>query len=282
MIANEEERTLPGIGLEYLGDIGVLEPLKDGPLYWLDSADFGPTLGTAGIATWELRVKGVGGHSGMPRNCVNALELAMSATRALVRWFNDRVPPHRDESRWLFTSPSTCKPTMIYCDNNKITKIPGLVRVLGDMRVTPFYDIASVLNEAIAFMASLNVQIQVGVRPKDFPQVRADDGSSGSVELASEGKLTEGIACDLDSPALSALTRAIGEARGVSRVKAYSMTGSLPLVRDLQRRGFDVQITGFGESRSYHAPNEQAKLQDFEDGLRILERLVEPKSPETT
>ena len=53
------------------------------------------------------------------------------------------------------------------------------------------------------------------------------------------------------------------------------MTGSLPLVRDLQRRGYDVQITGFGESRSYHAPNEVAKLGDFEDGIRILGRLID-------
>ena len=90
MIANEEERTIPGIGLEYLGDIGVLEPLKSGPVYWLDSADFGPTLGTGGIATWELRVTGVGGHSGMPHNCVNALELGMAATQALIEWFNEQ------------------------------------------------------------------------------------------------------------------------------------------------------------------------------------------------
>jgi acetylornithine deacetylase/succinyl-diaminopimelate desuccinylase-like protein len=53
------------------------------------------------------------------------------------------------------------------------------------------------------------------------------------------------------------------------------MTGSLPLVRDLQKRGFDVQITGFGESRSYHAPNEKAQLSDFEDGMRILGKILE-------
>jgi len=79
MIANEEERTVPGIGLEYLAELGALEPLKSGPLYWLDSADFGPTLGTGGIATWSLRATGVPGNSGMPHNCVNALELCMAA-----------------------------------------------------------------------------------------------------------------------------------------------------------------------------------------------------------
>ena len=83
MIANEEERALPGIGLEYLNEQGLLEPLKQGTVYWLDSADFGPTIGTGGIATWELLAYGVAGHSGMPHNCVNAIELAMATSQAL-------------------------------------------------------------------------------------------------------------------------------------------------------------------------------------------------------
>jgi hypothetical protein len=52
------------------------------------------------------------------------------------------------------------------------------------------------------------------------------------------------------------------------------MTGSLPLVRDLQRKGFDVQITGFGRSLYYHAPNEQAELAHFRDGFQILRELL--------
>jgi acetylornithine deacetylase/succinyl-diaminopimelate desuccinylase-like protein len=275
MIANEEERTIPGIGLEYLGEIGALEPLKSGPLYWLDSADFGPTLGTGGIATWELRATGVPGHSGMPQNCVNALELCMAAVRALVEWFDTNVPPHPDELRWRFSSPSTCKPTIVNCDNNKITKIPGLAQVFGDMRVTPFYDIASILRDATKFIAELNAKIQSGEPLAGFPRIRTESGQCGTLELIPEGKLTEGIACALDSPGLRRLTDAISDVRGCSKVSPFSMTGSLPLVRDLQRKGFDVQITGFGESRSYHAPNEQAKLTDFEDGLRILALLIE-------
>lgn len=275
MIANEEERALPGIGLEYLADLGVLQPLKAGPLYWLDSADFGPTLGTGGIATWELRATGVAGHSGMPHNCVNAIELAMATVQALSAWFTQQVPPHPDEARWRFSSPSSCKPTVFKCDNNKITIIPGQASVLGDLRITPFYDVAATLSGAIAFVESLNDKLRRGVELPNFPRTRTQSGITGRVELAPEGKLSEGIACNLDSAGLSVLTRAIAEVRGESRVAPYSMTGSLPLVRDLQRRGFDVQITGFGESRSYHAPNEQAQLGDFEDGLRILGRIIE-------
>ena len=275
MISNEEERTLPGIGLEYLAEIGALEPLKAGPIFWLDSADFGPTLGTGGIATWEIRATGIPGHSGMPQNCVNALELCMAAVRALVDWFNDNVPPHPDEARWKFSSPSTCKPTIVHCDNNKITKIPGVARIIGDMRVTPFYDIAANFERARAFVSSLNDRIQTGNAPHGFPRIRTEAGAKGKIEFIPEGKLTEGIACNLDSPALLKLLSAITKVRGLEKVNPYSMTGSLPLVRQLQGRGFDVQITGFGESRSYHAPNEQGKLEDFEDGFRILEALIE-------
>lgn len=275
MISNEEERTVPGIGLEYLGEIGALEPLKSGPVYWLDSADFGPTLGTGGIATWELRATGVPGHSGMPQNCVNALELCIATAQSLVEWFSGNVPPHPSEVRWKFSSPSTCKPTVVRCDNNKITKIPGVAQIFGDMRVTPFYDIASIFEQARVFVSGLNDRIQRGDAPDGFPRIRTKSGATGKVEFIPEGKLTEGIACDLESPALRKLISAIAKVRGQEVVSPYSMTGSLPLVRDLQRRGFDVQITGFGESRSYHAPNEQGKLEDFEDGLRILEVLIQ-------
>ena len=34
--------------------------------------------------------------------------------------------------------------------------------MLGDMRITPFYDVASILKEAIEFVGSLNEKIQRG------------------------------------------------------------------------------------------------------------------------
>jgi acetylornithine deacetylase/succinyl-diaminopimelate desuccinylase-like protein len=275
LIANEEERSIPGIGLEYVAEMGALDPLKHGPLYWLDSADFGPTLGTGGIVTWELLVKGVAGHSGMPQNCVNALELGMSVVQALDAWFTQTLPAHPDEAKWQFSVSSSCKATLIECDNNKITKIPGSVRILGDMRITPFYDVAQTLAAACAFVADIDRRIRDGEELQGFARTRTNDGQAGSVELRPEGKLSEGIACQLDSPGLRALTRALTEVRGEAALQPYSMTGSLPLVRDLQKRGFDVQITGFGESRSYHAPNEKAQLSDFEAGMRILGKLLE-------
>ena len=50
----------------------------------------------------------------------------------------------------------------------------------------------------------------------------------------------QGIACDLDSPAFKKLDEATREVLGESN--PYSITGSLPLVGDLQEAGFDVQV----------------------------------------
>ena len=51
---------------------------------------------------------------------------------------------------------------------------------------------------------------------------------------------TQGIACNLDSPAFKKLDEATKEVIGES--KPYSICGSLPLVGDLQEAGFDVQV----------------------------------------
>ena len=62
----------------------------------------------------------------------------------------------------------------------------------------------------------------------------------------------------------------MGTARCVMRrkrygeAKPYAICGSLPLVRDLQRGGFDVQLTGYGLSSAYHADNEFRKQRHAE------------------
>ena len=82
----------------------------------------------------------------------------------------------------------------------------------------------------------------------------------------------EGIACDLNSPGLKAISDATLEVKG--ECKPYAITGSLPLVRQMQRAGFDIQITGFGLSKTYHADNEYALLSDMEDAFQILLRII--------
>jgi acetylornithine deacetylase/succinyl-diaminopimelate desuccinylase-like protein len=198
----------------------------------------------------------------------------MASVLALVRWFEETYPPHADEARWGFLGPSTLKPTVITVPNNKITKIPGSAVVEGDIRLTPFYDMKEAIVGAEKFIAALDQRIEAGDVPAGFPRVRTVSGQRGSVRLVAKGRFMEGIACQLDSPGLAVLTDAIKTVRGAEGAQPFAMTGSLPLVRDLQRQGFDVQITGFGRSTYYHAPNEQAKLEHFQQGFLILHELV--------
>jgi acetylornithine deacetylase/succinyl-diaminopimelate desuccinylase-like protein len=158
--------------------------------------------------------------------------------------------------------------------NDKITKIPAEAVVEGDIRLTPFYALTDATSGAAEFVAELDRRLEADDPPQGFPRTRTVRGERGHLKLASIGRGLEGIACDLGSPGLAALKRAIAAARPGVEPKAYAMTGSLPLVRDLQRRGFDVQITGFGRSESYHAPNERADLSHFRQGFQILSALI--------
>lgn len=274
-IANEEESSVPGIGLDYLAAQGHLEAVTRGPVIWLDSADFGPTLGTGGIGAWELIAEGKPGHSGMPQNCINALELGMAAVFELESWFHKTYPPHPKEATWRYASSSSMKSTIIDVDNHKVTKIPGLAKIQGDIRMTPFYEIDGAVAGAVAQVEQMNERIRTGDSSDPMARFRTATGHVGRLEFLPKEHRTHGIACDLNSPLLGAMTTALEKIRGKDSVRPWSMTGSLPLVRDLQRAGVDIQISGFGKSVGYHAPNEFGTLQDFSDGYELLRSLVD-------
>jgi hypothetical protein len=70
-------------------------------------------------------------------------------------------------------------------------------------------------------------------------------------------------------PPLS-LTQVLGEC------KPFSLTGSLPLVKELQTEGYDLQIIGYGLMKCYHARNETGLLSDFTHGFQVLLRAHPP------
>ncbi|KAH7387048.1 hypothetical protein KP509_16G002200 [Ceratopteris richardii] len=80
--------------------------------------------------------------------------------------------------------------------------------------------------------------------------------------------MTSGVACNLDSPGFHALSEATKKVFGY--VEPYSITGSLPLIRELQDEGFDVQTVGYGIMATYHAQNEYCLLSDFQLGFKVL------------
>jgi acetylornithine deacetylase/succinyl-diaminopimelate desuccinylase-like protein len=199
----------------------------------------------------------------------------MTATLEMGKWFAEAYPPHPEEARYRYASASSLKATIVDVDNSKVTKIPGFAKVSGDIRMTPFYDIDNAVAKVGAFVESLNERILAGSEGDPLSRFRASDGRVGHLTFVPKTNRTSGMACDLESRALKELSSAILKARGEGGLHPWAMTGSLPLVRDLQRQGYDIQITGFGRSVAYHAPNEFGTLQDFAAGYEILQHLVE-------
>lgn len=68
----------------------------------------------------------------------------------------------------------------------------------------------------------------------------------------------------------------------LGEAKPFSISGSLPLVRDLQRAGLDLTLTGFGKSSVYHGDNEYCQLSDMENAIKILARTVANVEAATT
>nr|XP_048319826.1 acetylornithine deacetylase isoform X2 [Ziziphus jujuba var. spinosa] len=230
-IANEENSAISGVGVDALVKDGLLNKLKDGPLFWIDTADKHPCIGTGGMIPWKLKVTGKLFHSGLAHKAINALELAMEALKEIQLRFYRDFPPHPKEQVYGFATPSTMKPTQWSYPGGGINQIPGECTVSGDVRLTPFYNLAISFDEA-----------------------------------------TSGVACDLNSRGFHVLCKATEEV--VGHVKPYSITGTLPLIRELQEEGFDVQTSGYGLMATYHAKNEYCLFTDMSQGYRVFVSII--------
>ncbi|KAK9144498.1 hypothetical protein Sjap_004401 [Stephania japonica] len=244
-IVNEENSTIPGIGVEQLAEDGYLDNLKEGPLYWIDTADKQPCIGTGGMISWTIKATGKLFHSGLPNKAINAMELMMEALKVIQSRFYEDFPPHPKEQVYKFETPSTMKPTQWSYPGGGITQIPGECTISGDVRLTPFYEINDVLKKVQGYVDDINANIEkLPTRGPVSKYVLPDENLRGKLTISFGAKPMAGIACDLDSHGYHVLSDATKEIIGY--VKPYSITGSLPLVRDLQDQGYDVQLVGYG------------------------------------
>ncbi len=99
-----------------------------------------------------------------------------------------------------------------------------------------------------------------------------DQDFNGRIEFKWIGEGENGVACKLDSLGYAAILEATEKVLG--SVQPYSIGGSLPLIRDLQDDGFDVQIAGYGISSRYHADNECASLTSFKNATKIISTVI--------
>lgn len=270
-IASEEAEAKPGVGVDGLVESGKLEFIKNGPVIWVDSADSQPCIGTAGAMMWHLKAIGKLFHSGLPHKGINALEYGMEAIKYIQDKFYETFPAHAKEAEYSFATPSTMKPTQMSCAKGGLNQLPPHATISGDCRITPFYDVEDVRKAVDGWVAEINEgKVELPTRgPCSKYEI---EGAKGKLEMTWGTMTLEGIACSLESPGYTALCDATKEVKG--EAKPYSICGSLPLVRDLQRAGFDLQVTGYGLSDVYHADNEYAKLSDLKDALKILARII--------
>uniref|UniRef100_A0A1J3GDG8 Acetylornithine deacetylase n=1 Tax=Noccaea caerulescens TaxID=107243 RepID=A0A1J3GDG8_NOCCA len=271
-IASEENSSIPGVGVDMLVKDKLLDKLKSGPLFWIDSADKQPCVGTGGMIPWKLHFTGKLFHSGLPNKAINAIELGMEGLKEIQSRFYRDFPPHPQEKVYGFSTPSTMKPTQWSYPGGGINQIPGECTVSGDVRLTPFYDVKDVIRKLQEYVDDINANIEkLATRGPVSKYVLPEENLRGRLTLSFD-EASAGVACNLDSRGFHVLCEATKEV--VGHVKPYSITGTLPLIRDLQDEGFDVQITGYGLMDTYHAKNEYCLLTDVCQGFDVFVRII--------
>ncbi|XP_039167363.1 acetylornithine deacetylase-like [Eucalyptus grandis] len=271
-IASEENSSIPGVGVDALVKDGLLNKLKDGPLFWIDTADKQPCIGTGGMIPWKLKATGKLFHSGLAHKAINPLELAMEALKEIqTRFYND-FPPHAKEQVYGFATPSTMKPTQWSYPGGGINQIPAECTISGDVRLTPFYNVTDVVKKLQEYVDDINANIEkLDSRGPVSKYVLPDENLRGRLSISFD-EASSGVACDLNSRGYHVLCKATEEV--VGHVKPYSITGTLPLIRELQDEGFDVQTSGYGLMATYHAKNEYCLFSDMSQGYRVFASVI--------
>ncbi|KAF0934668.1 hypothetical protein E2562_026416, partial [Oryza meyeriana var. granulata] len=244
-IANEENSLITGVGVDGLVKDGLLDKLKNGPLFWIDTADKQPCIGTGGVITWHLKAIGKLFHSGLAHKAINSMELNMEALKEIQTMFYNDFPPHEKEKVYKFATPSTIKPTKWSYPGGGLNQIPGECTISGDIRLTPFYSTASVMKKLREYVGVINEKLETKLQTRGpvSKYVLPDENLRGRLEITIDEDVMNGVACNLESRGFHALCKATKEI--VGHVEPYSITGSLPLIRELQDEGFDVQTAGY-------------------------------------
>ncbi|KAF0710144.1 Aste57867_5595 [Aphanomyces stellatus] len=273
MIASEENGEIAGVGVEALMETGKIDFLKHGPVLWVDTSDSQPCIGTAGALTWTLKATGKLFHTGLPHLGMNSMELVMDATKAIQDRFYEDFPAHEKESAYNFACGSTMKPTRVEGSTNGINQLPPWCKVSGDVRLSPFYEIQDLRQKLQSYVDDLNANITaLECRGPHSKYSLPKEGLVSKLDLTLSDSYMEGIACSLDSIGFKSFDEATRHVKGVS--EPFSIMGSLPLVRDLQRAGLDLTLAGFGKSSVYHGDNEYCSLNDMKDAMRIFGRFI--------
>mmetsp|Transcript_95449 Transcript_95449/g.267345 ORF Transcript_95449/g.267345 Transcript_95449/m.267345 type:complete len:219 (+) Transcript_95449:1-657(+) len=210
----------------------------------------------------------------------------MEACNYIQTRFYEDFPPLAAEAAYQFPSGSNMKPTQIECAKGSLNQICPETTVSGDIRLSPFYEVEDVKDAIERYVRELNesdlellptkgtwskyvLDEEVTTQPNELRR--------GLVEIKWQGDLASfqlyaGIAVSLDSEGHKALVQSCRETYSV--VKPFSVNGSLPLVKMMQKQGFDIQLCGFGVMSVYHGVNEYCTFEDMRKAHEVLLRIV--------
>ncbi|RLN32113.1 hypothetical protein BBJ28_00018861, partial [Nothophytophthora sp. Chile5] len=83
-------------------------------------------------------------HSGLPNLGINGLELGMDALTKIQEFFYQEFGPVAKEKEYNYSCPSTMKPLRVESSVNGLNQIPPWVKIVGDVRLSPFYEMEEV------------------------------------------------------------------------------------------------------------------------------------------
>lgn len=284
----DEEHGGGNVGVFRLHKDGLLDDFKNGPIYWVDTATddglFGPRVGTAGIGRWRVTITGKSGHSGYPHHCINPISIGVD----LMNYINKRfVSDFQTQSAQeyarahLYPTSSNCKCTEFNSISPSKNTIPTQCVLGGDVRFTPDFD-ASIIKSKLPTYVNEFKNLLSEQNPEN---TRADGGKYytfdehmrqiyAAIEFAWDNEeFSKPFAADMNSEAFKNILKAMSEIR--DRVQPFSALGSLPLIYELSKAGFNLVPIGFGRQKAYHAPNEYCLLSEMRDGYKVMVRVIE-------
>eukprot|EP00897_Mesotaenium_endlicherianum_P009085 jgi/Mesen1/8204/ME000442S07481 len=141
------------------------------------------------------------------------------------------------------------EPVFLADPGGSVNQIPGECTINGDIRQGPEILLSDQIPSSLpvvslfpsspadhkvkGYVAEINKDPgQLATRGPCSKYTLPDEGLQAKLEIEFEEMRMSGVACDLNSPGFHALCAATE--RVIGHVKPYSITGSLPLIRDLQ------------------------------------------------
>lgn len=277
-IADEEVGSDENVGVLHLDKDGLLEQIKGGPVYWLDASDIVPVLACGTGMAWSLKVYGKKAHTGFPHNGINPVPIAFNVVELIVKKFEELCPHTEEDDKYKFRTHSNMKPTVLKMPEGPtpITQYADFVEICGDVRMTPtkHNNPFQLKVDILDFVEKLDVHSL----PKWHPGfvTKCKDGDT-EIEARIEFKWIMGPFCGIVTNLESDGYKLIKDATLAHHPTCDSCSdlGAVPLVKQMQDAGIDIQIIGYGVGDVYHGNDEYCTLSGMRTGFSILKTLLE-------